>query len=358
MESTQIKIGGTISALRKARGLTQEQLAQRLGVSAPAVSKWETDNSYPDITLLCPLARALDTTVDTLLQFHPTLSEEAATEQLNDVMDLAMKQDLTGAQNRLEELLLQYPGCAPLQYMAAVAYQSFEMFFPDAEEPLHSHWRTARRTLLEQLRTAGNPAYWQGATLQLAGFAIADGDLDTGAALLKELPEQTVDPTAIRALYHLKKEEPEEALKLTQKQLYKLVHQILTALVSMMDPRLVPDPDRLLHIGHVYRTIAVAFVFPDLSGSAMMEALLRLDRPEEAARCFARYVDITLAPAALPDKDLFTPGMNWNDRTDMQASTPAMRRILLQAVQQDERFRPLLEQPAFAAALEKLKASV
>ena len=46
MESTQIKIGGTIAALRKARGLTQEQLAQRLGVSAPAVSKWETEVSH------------------------------------------------------------------------------------------------------------------------------------------------------------------------------------------------------------------------------------------------------------------------------------------------------------------------
>ena len=58
MEATQMKIGGSIASLRKARGLTQEQLAQQLGVSAPAVSKWETDSSYPDITLLCPLARA------------------------------------------------------------------------------------------------------------------------------------------------------------------------------------------------------------------------------------------------------------------------------------------------------------
>lgn len=42
MESTPIKIGATIAALRRARGLTQEQLAEQLGVSAPAVSKWET----------------------------------------------------------------------------------------------------------------------------------------------------------------------------------------------------------------------------------------------------------------------------------------------------------------------------
>ena len=47
MEQTQRKLGGNIAALRRAKGLTQEQLASLLGVSAPAVSKWETGPSSP-----------------------------------------------------------------------------------------------------------------------------------------------------------------------------------------------------------------------------------------------------------------------------------------------------------------------
>ena len=62
--------GQKIQALRKQRGLTQEQLAQRLGVSAPAVNKWERNNSYPDITLLPPLARLLEVDLNTLLSFQ------------------------------------------------------------------------------------------------------------------------------------------------------------------------------------------------------------------------------------------------------------------------------------------------
>ncbi len=42
MDFGQNEIGGNIAALRKAKGLTQEQLADMLGISAPAVSKWET----------------------------------------------------------------------------------------------------------------------------------------------------------------------------------------------------------------------------------------------------------------------------------------------------------------------------
>ena len=49
----QTTIGKRIQTLRKRQGLTQEQLAERVGVSPQAVSKWETDNSCPDISS-CP----------------------------------------------------------------------------------------------------------------------------------------------------------------------------------------------------------------------------------------------------------------------------------------------------------------
>ena len=61
------QLGKRIAALRKQRGLTQEALAEALGVSAQAVSKWETDNSCPDISLLPKLAAELGVTVDALL---------------------------------------------------------------------------------------------------------------------------------------------------------------------------------------------------------------------------------------------------------------------------------------------------
>ena len=61
-------IGKRIAALRKEKGLTQEELAQHMGVSGQAVSKWENDQTCPDISALPRLARLLGVTVDELLE--------------------------------------------------------------------------------------------------------------------------------------------------------------------------------------------------------------------------------------------------------------------------------------------------
>ena len=60
-------IGNRISRLRKEKGMSQEALAEKIGVSPHAVSKWENDQYCPDISLLPQLAKLLDVTVDELL---------------------------------------------------------------------------------------------------------------------------------------------------------------------------------------------------------------------------------------------------------------------------------------------------
>ena len=59
--------GATIRRLREAKGITQSQLADKIGVSSKAVSKWETAKGLPDITLIEPLAGALGVSVMELM---------------------------------------------------------------------------------------------------------------------------------------------------------------------------------------------------------------------------------------------------------------------------------------------------
>jgi len=61
-----MSLSGNIKRLRLEKNLTQEQLALKLGVSAQAVSKWETSETYPDGSLLVPLAKVLEVSLDEL----------------------------------------------------------------------------------------------------------------------------------------------------------------------------------------------------------------------------------------------------------------------------------------------------
>ena len=70
-----MKINQIIRQRRRELSLTQEQVAAYLGVSTPAVNKWEKGSTYPDITLLPALARLLRTDLNTLLSFQEDLSD-------------------------------------------------------------------------------------------------------------------------------------------------------------------------------------------------------------------------------------------------------------------------------------------
>ena len=65
-------LGSRLLELRKQKGFTQEQLAEKLNVTNQSVSKWEKDINAPDITLLVELADLLETSVDYLREGEGT----------------------------------------------------------------------------------------------------------------------------------------------------------------------------------------------------------------------------------------------------------------------------------------------
>lgn len=73
---TEIKISEQIAFLRKQKGLTQEDLANALGVTNQAVSKWESAQCCPDIQLLPDIAKLFEVSVDELLGYTPTSTSE------------------------------------------------------------------------------------------------------------------------------------------------------------------------------------------------------------------------------------------------------------------------------------------
>lgn len=93
-------IGKRIALLRKEKGLTQEELATHMGVSPQAVSKWENDQTCPDISALPKLARLLGVTVDELLEGKQDLAPVRLLppEERKDLKDMMLRVTVDSAE--------------------------------------------------------------------------------------------------------------------------------------------------------------------------------------------------------------------------------------------------------------------
>lgn len=74
--------GATIKSIRESKGMTQAELADILGVTGKAVSKWETAKGFPDISLLQPLATALDTSVIELMNGEQIINQNRSSNMI------------------------------------------------------------------------------------------------------------------------------------------------------------------------------------------------------------------------------------------------------------------------------------
>lgn len=93
-------IGQTIKLYRKEKNFTQSELAELIGVSTQAISKWETDSGMPDISQIIPLARVLEISTDKLLGHTDSAFEKEVTEirqnfgEINFISDLSYAEEL------------------------------------------------------------------------------------------------------------------------------------------------------------------------------------------------------------------------------------------------------------------------
>ncbi len=97
----QLKIGKFISEKRKAKGMTQAQLAEKLGITDRAVSKWETGRSMPDVSLMLELCSLLGITVNDLL-----CGEVVSMEKINETTEKNLL-EMAGQKEAADKRLLR-----------------------------------------------------------------------------------------------------------------------------------------------------------------------------------------------------------------------------------------------------------
>lgn len=82
--------GTMVAAFRKKNGMTQLELAEKMGVTDKAVSKWERDLSFPDIGSIPKLAEIFGVSVDELMQGKTNIAENQAVDRVSRMIRLAL----------------------------------------------------------------------------------------------------------------------------------------------------------------------------------------------------------------------------------------------------------------------------
>lgn len=249
-----LDIGNKIAELRKRKGMTQEQLGFRLGVSAAAVSKWETAASYPDIMLLCPLARALGTDVDTLLEYEEHLPKEKAAEYTVRIVKMKQELGAKAAEAELEQILCRYPNCIGLKYQAVALFTTFGLQDEEGTEEDRNRWERRKKELLNEVYESKDGDYLWSATAAMAALEMQSGHLDEAEGLLRELAEAPGDATALWVQLYLKREETGKALELLQKRIWTLLTQALACLAMLIE-KIPFEWNEILEICDVYRKL-------------------------------------------------------------------------------------------------------
>ncbi len=343
--------------LRKSKGMTQEQLAGALGVSAPAVSKWETDSSYPDITLLCPLARALGTDVDSLLAFEEELSEEALRRHMTDIIGKAGKGSISEAEVQLNRLLRLYPSNVSLKFSAVAALTFFEMNDSACSKEDRDRRTRLKKKLCQEVHDSGNQAFFLPSVSMLVSLALEENELERAEELLKEASAGAGDFTPLWVRLYLIKGERDKAMGTVQRELYSLVGKVQTCLTSMLGEGMDLAQEKRIEVCNVLQQMEESFhVGGGLAVSVLAEVYLREQDTERALDYLERMSERLTRQQEPPNPLLFAPEIA--PGPEKLKWSREFRQVILQGLKQDACFEPLRGNERFQTLVSRLAESM
>lgn len=350
-----LHIDKTITQKRREKGWTQEQLAKAVGVSTPAVSKWETGASYPDITLLSPIARALNTTVDELLSFQNELSSDQVSEFAKAAAEKYESEGFDAGWEQCQKLLQEYPNSIPLKFHLGGLFQSFLLLKEDAtKEELLAYYRRAA-DIYEDVLASGDPSFSYPSTVILVGYYVILEELDRAEELLDGLPKIQVDPSLLYPSIYALRGDRDDAMRLTQENIRRYVAYVGQSLtVLCADAREQGELSKAHALAEINLGLAELFgigeekAYPDI-----IKTLTAQGNLQDALTHFEAYAHHIL------ELSYDYSGNPVFDRLPKQPSDPSyIRKALAQSVLRDGGYGVLSSEERYQQAVDRLRTVV
>ena len=350
-----MKLNEVIRTRRQTLGLTQEQLAQKLGVSAPAVNKWERNLNYPDITLLPALARTLGVDLNTLLSFQEDLTDEEIGTFLNRLYEVSQSGGCGAAFDLAWDKLREYPNSDKLAYNTAGMLAGILALQPEEDSPERRQQEAEVTALYERCVRSADPQVREWSAYTLASRCVNTGELDRAEELLGQLSNTHREKRELTARLRWAQGRREEAWVLLEQELFDRAHSIQTTLLSMIDWALEKGDRARAHI-LADAAIRSGEVF-DLSDYAVLSTPFQMAAAEQdgprALELLDRLLHSLTVPWDLAASPLY-PHLPTKDAVgeDQRALIPP----ILDSVERDPECAFLRAEPGWELLREKYRA--
>lgn len=228
-----MKINEIIRQKRLEKGLTQEQVANYLGVSTPAVNKWEKGTTYPDIVLLPVLARLLDTDLNTLLSFKNDLSEKEVAFFINEVSETIDKKGFEAGYALAMDKIKEFPNCDLLIGNMAMLLEGALIFsgkkankeYQDKIENLHKY---AAKSNDVNIRESSQSI--------LISKLIERKEYDQAQKILDTFSKENfVDRKQLQANLYIARGDLEKAAQMVEEKLLSATNDFHASLITLME---------------------------------------------------------------------------------------------------------------------------
>ena len=323
---------------RRAMGFTQEQMADYLGVSAPAVNKWESGTTCPDMAILPALARLLGTDPNTLLCFHENLSKEEIAAYGNEVAETARQGDIEKTMELVKKRIKEYPRCGALLYQMATLLRGIRILFSFPEEKVEEVQALAV-SLLERAMECEDKNAADLSRYALAAMYIQEEAYEKAGEHIEQLPEyQSIDKRQLQISMYMKEGKNQEAAELLERKLNSLIQEVFLMLDQLATASVREGENkRAWELAEYSQKVMEIFKWSYSGLTAAFDVALEERDGKRCAEILEEMLKALENPWTMKDSILFAHQKTKNVEADGSDTGKQMIKVLLASIEKEER---------------------
>ena len=326
----EMNIGPIIMEKRKEKKVTQQELANFIGVSKASVSKWETGQTYPDITLLPLLAAYFDITIDSLLTYEPQLDNHEIQRiyaRLKESLETKSPEDVLAT---IRSFVRRYYSCYPFVLQMGMFLLNHADLLP-GEEKIKTYTKEAQDLFIHVRTQAKDPDLITQALKYEAYTALNLQEFDQVLSILGDQVPVLFPIESLIAAAQQQKGESKKAVLTFQSAIYQYTTVFLSFLTNYLQ-LVIDDPDKFSETVSRGKSFAKLFNFKEMHPVALMNFQLSAtfgyaqmeDQTAalEMLQAFDEILQGTTFPVVLHGDDYFDQIDEWLEHLEIGNQLP------------------------------------